>query len=51
MHVRNLQYFLEKKRYEESMYFIIKGFDPGGDTSIPPVPVLRSILPLFGIST
>ena len=26
-------------------------FGPGGDTSIPPVPVLKSTLPLFGIST
>ena len=48
--VKSCYVSLEEKIYDKSI-FHYKGFGPGGDTSIPPVLVLKSTLPHFGIST
>jgi hypothetical protein len=51
MHEYEFAKFLSKEeRYEKSMFHYI-GFGPWGDTSILPVPMLKSTLPHIGITT
>jgi len=48
--VKSFYFSLKEGRYEKSIFHYV-GFGPGGETSIPPVPVPKSTQPHFGIST
>ena len=43
-------FLLKEERYEKNMFYY-KGFGPGEDTSIPPVPVLNSTLATLSKAT